>query len=134
MRKIKLTLLLSCMVVAGGFGSVRVSRAQAESGSVAPKATPTQEAPKTQKSPARTSQEGRSGIFSRIHLADLVATLIYSLLGLLVALIGYKAYDVITPFDLRKELEVDQNTSLGIVVGSIILGLCIIIAASIMSP
>ncbi|MBU1238075.1 DUF350 domain-containing protein [Myxococcota bacterium] len=80
------------------------------------------------------SKRGGGGIFSRVSLADIVATLIYSLLGLAVALFGYKVYDWITPFDLRKELEIDQNTSLGIVAGSIILGLCIIIAASIMSP
>jgi len=65
---------------------------------------------------------------------DLVLTLIFSLLGLAVAMFGYFVYQWIVPFDLVKELEVDQNTSLGIVVGSIILGLCIIVAAAIASP
>lgn len=133
MKKIKIALLLSCMAVAGGFGYVRVSHAQAGKESMAPQAAPSQTAP-AQPTPARASRGDRSGPFSRIHIADLIATLVYSLLGLVVALLGYKVYDLITPFDLRKELEVDQNTSLGIVAGSIILGLCIIIAASIMSP
>jgi putative membrane protein len=52
----------------------------------------------------------------------------------MVALFGYFVYQWIVPFDLRKELEIDQNTSLGIVVGAIILGLCIIVAAAISSP
>jgi len=65
---------------------------------------------------------------------DLLLTLIFSLLGLVIALFGYFVYSWIVPFDLRKELEIDQNTSLGIVVGSIILGLCIIVAAAIASP
>lgn len=65
---------------------------------------------------------------------DLVLTLIFSLLGLVIALFGYFVYSWIVPFDLRKELEIDQNTSLGIVAGSIILGLCIIVAAAIASP
>jgi hypothetical protein len=65
---------------------------------------------------------------------DLLLTLIFSLLGLMVAMFGYFVYQWIVPFDLVKELEVDQNTSLGIVVGSIILGLCIIVAAAIASP
>lgn len=65
---------------------------------------------------------------------DLVLTLIFSLLGLAIALFGYFVYHWIVPFDLRKELEIDQNTSLGIVAGSIILGLCIIVAAAIASP
>ncbi|MBN2723999.1 MAG: DUF350 domain-containing protein [Deltaproteobacteria bacterium] len=80
------------------------------------------------------SGKSRDGIFSRIYLADILATLVYSLMGLAIALFGYKVYDWITPFDLRKELEIDQNTSLGIVAGAIILGLCIIVAAAIMSP
>ena len=65
---------------------------------------------------------------------DLLLTLIFSLLGLVVAMFCYFVYHWIVPFDLRKELEIDQNTSLGIVVGSIILGLCIIVAAAIASP
>ena len=65
---------------------------------------------------------------------DLVLTVIFSLLGLCVAMFGYFVYHWIVPFDLVKELEVDQNTSLGIVLGSIILGLCIIVAAAIASP
>lgn len=65
---------------------------------------------------------------------DIVMVVIFSVLGLIIALFGYTVYHWITPFDLRKELEVDQNTSLGIVAGSIILGLCIIVAAAIMSP
>ncbi|MBU1221139.1 DUF350 domain-containing protein [Myxococcota bacterium] len=82
----------------------------------------------------KRSRKDRSGIFSRIYIADIVATLIYSLMGLVIALFGYKVYDWITPFDLRKELEIDQNTALGIVCGAIIIGLCIIVAAAIMSP
>ncbi len=65
---------------------------------------------------------------------DLLLTLIFSMLGLAVAMFGYFVYHWIVPFDLVKELEVDQNTSLGIVVGSLILGLCIIVAAAIASP
>ena len=65
---------------------------------------------------------------------DLILTIIFSLLGLAIALFGYFVYHWVVPFDLRKELEIDQNTSLGIVAGSIILGLCIIVAAAIASP
>ena len=37
----------------------------------------------------------------------------------------------VTPFSIRKEIEDDQNTSLGIIIGSVIIGLSIIIAAGI---
>ncbi len=71
------------------------------------------------------------GLFSRVRPADLVAVAVYSLLGLFLGLFGYKVYDWLTPFDLRKELEIDQNTSVGIVCGAIILGMCVIVAAAV---
>ena len=37
----------------------------------------------------------------------------------------------IVPFSLRKEIEEDQNTALGVIVGAVILGIAIIIAAAI---
>lgn len=92
-------------------------------------------APKTD-SPAKAKAAKTKGplIYWPKVARDLLLTLIFSLLGLVIALFGYFVYHWIVPFDLRKELEVDQNTSLGIVAGSIILGLCIIVAAAIASP
>ena len=37
----------------------------------------------------------------------------------------------VSPFSLRKELEEDQNTALGVVLGSMIIGLSMIISAAI---
>ena len=37
----------------------------------------------------------------------------------------------VLPFSMRKEIEVDQNIALGIVLGSLILGISLIIAAAI---
>lgn len=37
----------------------------------------------------------------------------------------------ITPFSIRKEIEEDQNTALGIVIGSVFIGLAIVIGAAI---
>lgn len=61
----------------------------------------------------------------------LVATVAYSLVGMILALVGYKLYDLITPFSVTKELEEDQNVSVGIVVGAVILGTSIIVASAI---
>jgi putative membrane protein len=36
------------------------------------------------------------------------------------------------PFSLRKEIEEDQNTALAIIIGSVIIGMSIIIAAAIL--
>lgn len=67
-------------------------------------------------------------------LKDLVhapATLIYSLIGVLVFGLAFWIIVKVTPFSIRKEIEEDQNTSLGIIIGSVIIALAIIIAASI---
>lgn len=52
-------------------------------------------------------------------------------IGLVVFLVAFFIMTKIAPFSIRKEIEEDQNTSLGIIVGSVIIGLAIIIAAAI---
>jgi putative membrane protein len=66
-----------------------------------------------------------------VNLDHLLASLVYSLVGLAVFVAGLFVFRLIMPFDVQKEIEVDQNTSLGIVMGSFILGLAIIVAAAI---
>lgn len=60
-----------------------------------------------------------------------VASLLFSLIGMLVFVAGFFVVRKLLPFDVHKELEVDQNTAVGIVVGSFILGLAFIVGMSI---
>ena len=64
-------------------------------------------------------------------IRNVLSTVVYSFIGIILAIIGYKIYDWVTPFSLTKELAEDQNVAVGVVVGSMILGICIIIAFSI---
>jgi uncharacterized membrane protein YjfL (UPF0719 family) len=66
------------------------------------------------------------------HLLDqlLVAT-VFSLLGLIILGVVWLVLVKVLPFSLRKEFEDDQNTALGIVLGCLILGISLIIAAAI---
>jgi putative membrane protein len=66
-----------------------------------------------------------------VNLDNLLASLVYSLVGLAVFVAGLFVFRLIMPFDVHKEIEVDQNTALGIVMGCFILGLAIIVAAAI---
>lgn len=59
------------------------------------------------------------------------ASIVYSLLGLAMFALAYKVLGVILPFSIHKELEEDQNTAVGIVLGCMMLGLAIVIAAAI---
>ena len=65
-------------------------------------------------------------------LPALIATLIFVVIGLIFFGIAYLILHLLMPFSIRKEIEVDQNTSLGIIIGSMLIGIAIIIAASIM--
>jgi len=64
-------------------------------------------------------------------LKTLVASIVYSALGLVIFIVGYKVVKRLFPFDVNREIEEDQNTALAILIGSFILGLAIIIAAAI---
>ena len=67
-------------------------------------------------------------------LWGIVDTAIYSLVGIIMMGIGFLVIIVFTPFSVKKEIEDDQNTSLGIIIGSVIIGISIVIAAVISSP
>ena len=61
----------------------------------------------------------------------LVESIVYSLIGIVMFAASFLIIKLVTPFSLRKEIEEDQNTALAILIGSVILGLAIVIAAAI---
>ncbi len=61
----------------------------------------------------------------------LVASVVYSLIGIIMFAASFVIIRLVTPFSLRKEIEEDQNPALAILIGSVILGLSIIIASAI---
>lgn len=61
----------------------------------------------------------------------LLAAGIYTVFGVIVFAIAFVVMTKLTPFSVRKEIEEDQNTSLAIIMGSIVIGLAIIIAAAV---
>ena len=59
----------------------------------------------------------------------LITTLIFVVIGLLFFTIAYFILSRI--FDIHHEIEKDHNTALGIIIGAIMIGIAIIIAAAI---
>lgn len=70
-------------------------------------------------------------ILSDINVGQMFSTLTYSLIGLIIYLVAFWIITKVCPFSVRKEIEIDQNTSLGIIIGSVMIGLSIIISAAI---
>ena len=64
---------------------------------------------------------------------QILATVIYAALGVVIFAVAYKVIEKLLPFNLTKELSVDDNTAVGVLMGSVMIGLAIIIAASIVS-
>jgi len=64
-------------------------------------------------------------------LPVLITTIVFVLLGLITFALAFFVITKVTPFSVRKEIEDDQNTALAIVIGSVILGTALIIAAAI---
>lgn len=61
----------------------------------------------------------------------IVATVLYSLIGIVMATIGFKVVDWLTPGNLADEVAHKGNRALAILAGSMILGVCIIIASAV---
>ena len=61
----------------------------------------------------------------------LISAIVYSLLGLAVFGGVLWLFVRLSPFSVQKEIEEDQNVALGIIVGSMLIGIAIIIAAAI---
>ena len=64
-------------------------------------------------------------------LPVVVATLVFVIIGLIVFALAFLIIAKAAPFSVRKELEDDQNIALAIVIGSVILGSALIIAAAV---
>ena len=58
--------------------------------------------------------------------------LIFAAIGIAAAILGFKVFDWCTPGDLQKEIIEHKNIAAAIVAAAAILGVCIIIAASML--
>jgi uncharacterized membrane protein YjfL (UPF0719 family) len=61
----------------------------------------------------------------------LLGVVMFSLVGVLVLGACFWIMKRMMPFSVRKEIEEDQNTALAIIIGAVIIGMSIIIAAAI---
>ena len=61
----------------------------------------------------------------------IVGSVVFSTIGLIFFGLAFLVAQKILPFSLRKEIEEDQNTALGIVLGSIVIGIALIVSAAI---
>ena len=70
---------------------------------------------------------GAPGLFTHV-----LAVIVYSVIGVLVLGSCFWIMKRMMPFSVTKEIEEDQNIALGIIIGSVIIGMSMIIAAAIL--
>ena len=58
--------------------------------------------------------------------------ILFSAIGIVAAIAGYKLFYKCTPGDLHQEILQNKNVAAAVVAGSVILGVCMIIAASML--
>ena len=61
----------------------------------------------------------------------LAMMVVFALVGIAMAIIGYRVFDRFTPGDLHREIIEHKNIAAAIVGGAVILGVCILVAAAI---
>ena len=72
-----------------------------------------------------------AGIFGSFT-SGITATAVYILLGIVVATVCYFVIDFLIPGKLSKQITEEKNLPVTIVAGALILGICLIVAASIL--
>ncbi len=66
-----------------------------------------------------------------INAKDVINSVIFSLLGLILFALAFYVFDRITPGDLWKEILEKQNMAAAVIVGALVIGISIIVAMSI---
>src|SRR5438128_4270184 len=61
----------------------------------------------------------------------LVATLVFGLVGIGLAILGFKLFDACIRFNLEKEICENKNIAAAILSAAMIVGICIIVAAAV---
>ena len=69
--------------------------------------------------------------YIRQELWQILPTVIYFVLGILLFGLSVWLMEKLTPFSIRKEIEQDQNVALGIVIGATVIALGILLSAVI---
>jgi putative membrane protein len=66
-----------------------------------------------------------------VLLHGLVSSIVFTTVGIAFFLFTFWLVQKFLPFSLHKEIEEDQNTAVGIVLGALIIGIAMIVSAAV---
>jgi uncharacterized membrane protein YjfL (UPF0719 family) len=64
-------------------------------------------------------------------LTNLLNASVFAALGIAIFLVAFILIDKLTPYNLWKEIVQEHNIALGVLVGAMSIGICVIIAAAV---
>ena len=67
----------------------------------------------------------------KVLVGLVIESIVFSVVGLVVLLVGYKIFDAVTPYHLNHEIAEDNNTAAGVAVAGLLIALGLIVAAAI---
>lgn len=70
---------------------------------------------------------------TRSLLEGVLSTVVYSLVGIVLAIVGFKLFDLVIKFDLEKEICEKNNLAVAILAAAVVLGICVIVAFVVIS-
>ncbi|HWE04519.1 MAG TPA: DUF350 domain-containing protein [Tepidisphaeraceae bacterium] len=74
------------------------------------------------------------GTFHELGM-DVVSTLVFGIVSIILMVLGFKAFDMITPeLNVEKELAEKHNIAVAIVIAAVILGISVIVAHIVSTP
>jgi putative membrane protein len=66
-----------------------------------------------------------------VQIGNVVNAIVYSAIGIVVFAGAFLVIDKVTPYNLWKEIVQEHNTALAILIGTMSIGICIIIASAV---
>lgn len=82
----------------------------------------------------RAQEEGVTEEVSMFDLRgitrDIILVVVFSVVGLIILMVGYKVFDMATPYDLNKQIAEENNVAAGVAVAGVIISLGIIVMAA----
>lgn len=73
-----------------------------------------------------------SSFINLTHLVLLIVeSVVFSIVGMLVLVVGYKIFDLVTPYHLNHEIAKENNTAAGIAVAGMLIALGLIVASAV---
>jgi len=77
------------------------------------------------------AQDGAIG--SELSFGAILATIVYGVIGVVMCILSYFAFDILIGLDIKRELMEDQNTAIGIMLAGAFVGIGLVLAAVMIS-